>query len=175
MKFCEFFSKENFFRSKIFKKSFFFKMVELFIYLIFFHETEVWCQVLLKVLFFEKKITKFQTWKKKIFFIFSKGFTAEKILICFSFLKKKFFEMTFWFCRKGSMVPMMTLRLSKLFSWVRRTFSEKKKLADCISGHFKKQSFLGVFHDFLVLETTIVDYLNNKCWKKVFEFKSVGN
>ena len=92
------FFKREFFSIKNFQKSFFFKIVELFIYLIFFHETEVWCQVLLKVLFFEKIITKFQTWKKHFFLIFSKGFTAEKILIRFSFLskfQKKIFRVDF--------------------------------------------------------------------------------
>ena len=101
-------------------------------------------------------------------------FSSEKNV----FFQKKFFEVTFLFCVEGSMVPMITLRISKMFSWVRRTFWEEKKLADCISGHFTKQSFLGVlsrFSSFLAFFPTIVDYLINKCWKKVFEFKSVGN
>ena len=54
----------------------------------------------LKVLFFKKKITKFQTWKKCFFFIFSKGFTAEKIWIFLNcFLKKNLWE-TFLFINR---------------------------------------------------------------------------
>ena len=98
-----FFEKKIFFDKKFQKNLFFFKVLELFIYLIFFHGTEVWVKVLPKVLFFEKKITKFQTWKKTFFFIFSKGFTAEKIWIFFQFwsncFEKKFCE-TFFFINR---------------------------------------------------------------------------
>ena len=52
----------------------FFESLKLFIHLILFPGSKVWCKVLLKVLFFEKKFTKFQTCKKIFFWIFSKGY-----------------------------------------------------------------------------------------------------
>ena len=95
IKFCElFFSKENFFLIKNFKFFFFFKVLELFIYLIFFHGTEAWGKVLLKVLFFEKKFTKFQTWKKQFFLNFFqriyswKNFTSLNFGKIFNFFAK---------------------------------------------------------------------------------------
>ena len=95
--FCSFFlyKKSAFFSMKTPKKIskffFFFKVVGLFIYFIFFHETEVWCQVLLKVLFFEKKITKFQTW---FFFFFTFFWFFPKYLLFFIFqqISKKIFS-----------------------------------------------------------------------------------
>ena len=76
------------------------------------------------------------------FLIFSKIFTVFHFSANF---KKKFFEMTFWFCRKGSTVPMMTLRLSKLFSWVRRTFSEKKSWPIAFPAILKNNHFWAFF------------------------------
>ena len=95
------FLKRNLFFDKKFQKIVFsFKVLELFIYLIFFHGTEVWGKVLLKVLFFEKKITKFQTWKKTFFSIFSKGFTAEKNMNVFLIFLKKILWETFFFINR---------------------------------------------------------------------------
>ena len=86
--------KRNFFSIKNFKKIFF-KVLELFIYLIFFHGTEVWGKVLLKVLFFAKKIYQISNLKKNFFSIFSKKFTSEKIWIFFQFWSS-FFEKNLW-------------------------------------------------------------------------------
>ena len=46
----------------------------------------------------------------------------------------------------STMVLMITLRISKIFSWIRRTFSEENNLADCISGQFKKPQILGILN-----------------------------
>ena len=49
------------------------------------------------------------------------------------------------------MVPVITLRLPKVFSWVRRTFSEKKKLPIAFRAILKIPNFqpiLLIFHDF---------------------------
>ena len=70
-----------FFRSKIsknFKKMFFFKVSEIFIHFIFFHGTEVWGKVLLKVLFFENNLLNFKL-ENLFFLIFSKKWTIWKI------------------------------------------------------------------------------------------------
>ena len=87
-----FFSMKNF--KKFQKNLFFFKVLELFIYLILFHGTEVWGKVHLKVLFFEKKNNQISNLKNFFFSIFSKGYTSEKIWIFFQFWSN-FFEKFF--------------------------------------------------------------------------------
>ena len=63
--------------------------------MIFFHGTEVWGKVLLKVLFFAKKIYQISNLKKIFFSIFSKKFISEKIWIFFQFWSN-FFEKNLW-------------------------------------------------------------------------------
>ena len=59
-------------------KQFFFQSFRTLYLLIFFHGTEAWGKVLLKVLFLEKQFTKFQTWKKKFFEFFPKDSQLKK-------------------------------------------------------------------------------------------------
>ena len=166
------FSKENFFRSKIFKKSFFFKIVELFIYLIFFHETEVWCQVLLKVLFCEKKNYQISNLNKKnIFYFFQRIYCWKNINLFFIFeqtFENKFSRWLFDFVERDLWYLWWHWDYLSCSPGLGEHFHEKKKLADCISSHLKKQSFLGVlsrFSSFFGFFPTIVDYVINKWWK----------
>ena len=87
------------------------------------------------------------------------------------FFEKKFFELTFWFYRERSRVPMITLRLSKLFSWVRNTFPEEQKLADCISGHFKKLCFWSNFGIFTSKPLILRKILSDGFGRLFFEWK----
>ena len=125
-----------------------------------------------KVLFFEKKITKFQTWKKNFFWIFSKGFTAEKISRILIFEKFSIFSPKFktlpkfikmiW-CSDPISIPL-SLKTPK------NTFSTK---FDKI-GHFRPNYRLLLFFHFFSSFSTNVDCGFTEMWMGVVTPKN-GN
>ena len=94
------------------------------------------------------------------------------------FCWKKFSERPFLFFRDGSMVPVMTLRLPKMFSWVRRTFSVEKESWPIAFPAILKildfESILVIFHDFsqyfqqMLTSCSTNDDSSNLSWKHVF-------
>jgi len=116
--------------------------------LIFFHETEVWSKELLKVLFFAKQMNKFETSKKKNFWIFSKAFTAEKFLWILTLEKFSIFYQSLRDYNCGFNRYITPCRVSKHISWARKNCWEIVFVADCISGHFMIIRIFLIFYIF---------------------------